>query len=105
LQEFAPATTWIPIEIPMESLNWNSHGRRSKLLQRRISGLPLKLNFCSRPFDGVLSANHRDTHRNTSRESTLEISSLAARTPSSGDFISYGNLKSGYFLFVHKRLG
>ena len=34
---FAPATTWIPIEIPMENLNWNSHGRRSKLLQRHSS--------------------------------------------------------------------
>ena len=31
---FAPATTWIPNEIPMENPNWNSHGCRSKLLQR-----------------------------------------------------------------------
>ena len=30
LQEFAPATTWIPNGIPMENQNWNSHGRRSK---------------------------------------------------------------------------
>jgi len=34
LQEFAPATTSIPIEIPIENLYWNSHGCRSKLLQR-----------------------------------------------------------------------
>ena len=34
LQEFAPATKWIPNGIPMENLNWNSHGCRSKLLQR-----------------------------------------------------------------------
>jgi len=34
LQEFAPATTCIPIEIPIENLYWNSHGCRSKLLQR-----------------------------------------------------------------------
>jgi hypothetical protein len=37
LQEFAPATTWIPNEIPMENhwnSHWNSHGCRSKLLQR-----------------------------------------------------------------------
>ncbi len=33
---FAPATACIPNEIPIENLNWNSHGRRSKLLQRRI---------------------------------------------------------------------
>jgi hypothetical protein len=31
---FAPATTWIPNEIHMECIHWNSHGRRSKLLQR-----------------------------------------------------------------------
>jgi len=34
LQEFAPATTWIPSTIPMENPPWNSHGCRSKLLQR-----------------------------------------------------------------------
>src|SRR5688572_13025513 len=36
LQEFAPATTWILNKIPIENLNRNSHGRRSKLLQRPI---------------------------------------------------------------------
>jgi len=33
LQEFATATTCIPIEIPIENLNWNSHGCRSKLVE------------------------------------------------------------------------
>ncbi len=41
LEEFAPATTWILKEIPIENLNWNSHGRRSKLLQR-----PWLICFC-----------------------------------------------------------
>jgi len=34
LQEFAPATKWIPWRIPVENLYGNSSGCRSKLLQR-----------------------------------------------------------------------
>src|SRR5687767_10474069 len=30
VEVFAPASTWIPNEITMENLNWNSHGCRSK---------------------------------------------------------------------------
>ena len=35
LQEFAPATICIPNGITIKILNWNSHGCRSKLLQRQ----------------------------------------------------------------------
>lgn len=40
LQEFAPATTWIPNEIPIENLNWNAHSRRSKLFDAALRNAP-----------------------------------------------------------------
>ncbi len=63
LQEFAPATTGIPNNIPVEILNWNSYGRRSKWFGSAHHNAPAT-EQAYKPFIKYFARSTQSTRRN-----------------------------------------
>ncbi len=57
LQEFAPATIWIPKGIPIENLYWNLLGLRSNRFDSALCGAPATANIGILVVAGANSCN------------------------------------------------